>query len=289
MPASNRRRLPFVLARSLPRSAAFCRRAGRAARAVDGDDVQHPLRHRQGRREPLDARAARCSSTSFASRTRISSACRKRWRFKSTRSLPPFRGYAVVGVGRDDAARAGEYSAILFRKDRLRVAEAGTFWFSDTPSVHGVEVVGQQHYAHLHVDAVHRCRRARVLSLQPAPRSRVAAVARAAARRCCKQRIEHARVRPEPVIVTGDFNVGERNPALPRSSAAAESSGRVRRHVPRAALRCDVVGTFTGFKLDATTGRQDRLRARSARHRGDERGDRANQPQTTVTRRTTFP
>ena len=45
--------------------------------------------------------------------------------------------YAVVGVGRDDAARAGEFSAILFRKDRLRVAEAGTFWFSDTPSVPG--------------------------------------------------------------------------------------------------------------------------------------------------------
>src|SRR5215208_2142977 len=43
--------------------------------------------------------------------------------------------YAVVGVGRNDAARKGEYSAILFRKDRLQVASSGTFWFSDTPEV----------------------------------------------------------------------------------------------------------------------------------------------------------
>ena len=37
--------------------------------------------------------------------------------------------YAVIGVGRDDAAKAGEFSAILFKKDRFRVADAGTFWF----------------------------------------------------------------------------------------------------------------------------------------------------------------
>src|SRR3990170_6681927 len=29
-------------------------------------------------------------------------------------------GYAVVGVGRDDAGRAGEFSAILFRNGRFR-------------------------------------------------------------------------------------------------------------------------------------------------------------------------
>src|SRR5262245_21019071 len=29
-------------------------------------------------------------------------------------------GYAAVGVGRDDAARAGEFSAILFKRSRFR-------------------------------------------------------------------------------------------------------------------------------------------------------------------------
>ena len=45
------------------------------------------------------------------------------------------RDYAVVGVGRDDGKAAGEYSAILYRRDRFHVADAGTFWLSDTPSV----------------------------------------------------------------------------------------------------------------------------------------------------------
>ncbi len=42
-------------------------------------------------------------------------------------------GYAWVGVGRDDGARAGEYSALFFRSDRFRAIESGTFWLSDTP------------------------------------------------------------------------------------------------------------------------------------------------------------
>ena len=45
--------------------------------------------------------------------------------------------YAVVGVGRDDGKARGEFSAILFRRDRFRVADSGTFWFSDTPAVPG--------------------------------------------------------------------------------------------------------------------------------------------------------
>jgi len=43
--------------------------------------------------------------------------------------------YAVIGVGRDDGARKGEYAAVLFRRDRFQVSDAGTFWFSDTPTV----------------------------------------------------------------------------------------------------------------------------------------------------------
>src|SRR5690606_19489230 len=43
--------------------------------------------------------------------------------------------YAMLGVGRDDGKRAGEYTAILYRRDRLTVEDSGTFWFSDTPEV----------------------------------------------------------------------------------------------------------------------------------------------------------
>lgn len=41
--------------------------------------------------------------------------------------------YAWVGVGRDDGAGKGEYSAIFYLRGRFEPAESGTFWLSDTP------------------------------------------------------------------------------------------------------------------------------------------------------------
>lgn len=46
-------------------------------------------------------------------------------------------GYAYVGVGRDDGRTKGEYSAILYRKDKFSVIREGTFWLSPTPAVTG--------------------------------------------------------------------------------------------------------------------------------------------------------
>jgi endonuclease/exonuclease/phosphatase family metal-dependent hydrolase len=163
--------------------------------------------------------------------------------------------YAVVGVGRDDAARAGEYSAILFRKDRFRVAEAGTFWFSDTPSVPGSKSWGNNitrictwarfvdrdgrsfYHFNLHLDHESQPSRERSTEL-------------------LKQRIDARAVAKEPVVVTGDFNVGERNPALPvlvgrgpgDGTAAFLDTFRVRHPDDTA------VGTFTAFKYGATGG-----------------------------------
>lgn len=45
--------------------------------------------------------------------------------------------YAWVGVGRTDGKEAGEYSAILYRKDRFELLEDDTFWLSLTPEVPG--------------------------------------------------------------------------------------------------------------------------------------------------------
>ena len=48
-------------------------------------------------------------------------------------ALPAFRRF---GVGRD-ADGGGEQSAILYRADRLRVLDGGTFWLSPTPDAPG--------------------------------------------------------------------------------------------------------------------------------------------------------
>ena len=41
--------------------------------------------------------------------------------------------YGFVGAGRDDGQRKGEFSAILFRKDRFDVLAHGMWWLSPTP------------------------------------------------------------------------------------------------------------------------------------------------------------
>lgn len=49
-------------------------------------------------------------------------------------SLP---GYAWIGVGRDDGAEAGEYTAIFYKEDRFSLLDSDTFWLSKTPEVPG--------------------------------------------------------------------------------------------------------------------------------------------------------
>jgi endonuclease/exonuclease/phosphatase family metal-dependent hydrolase len=153
-------------------------------------------------------------------------------------------GYAVVGVGRDDGAEKGEYSAILFRTERFHVAEAGTFWFSDTPGVPGSSSWGNNitrisswarfidrdgrgfYHFNLHLDHQSQPSRERSTVL-------------------LRGRIDTRSV-PDPVIVTGDFNVGEGNPALATltgGGAPFVDTFRV--------LHPDVkdAGTFSNFKF----------------------------------------
>jgi endonuclease/exonuclease/phosphatase family metal-dependent hydrolase len=162
-------------------------------------------------------------------------------------------GYAVVGVGRDDAGRAGEFSAILFKQGRFRVAEAGTFWLSDTPEVPASKSWGN--------DITRICTWARLIDRdgrgfyhfnlhldhqsQPS-RERSAALLR--------QRIDARAFPTDPVVVTGDFNAGERNPAL--SSLVSKADPASPLVDTYRVLHPDetVVGTFTGFKPGNTAG-----------------------------------
>jgi endonuclease/exonuclease/phosphatase family metal-dependent hydrolase len=41
--------------------------------------------------------------------------------------------YNYVGVGRDDGDAAGEYTAIFYKSDKLKMVTGGTFWLSETP------------------------------------------------------------------------------------------------------------------------------------------------------------
>jgi endonuclease/exonuclease/phosphatase family metal-dependent hydrolase len=151
--------------------------------------------------------------------------------------------YAMLGVGRDDGKRAGEYTAILYRRDRLTVEDSGTFWFSDTPEVPGSTSWGNTitrictwarfrtasgapiYVYNLHLD--HRS--------QPSREKSVALL---------RQRIE-ARTPKAPFIVTGDFNAGESNPVI----AAMTAGGFVRDSFRVLHPDASPAGTFTSFRL----------------------------------------
>jgi endonuclease/exonuclease/phosphatase family metal-dependent hydrolase len=45
--------------------------------------------------------------------------------------------YSYIGVGRDDGKNSGEFSAVLFKKERFDVVEQNTFWLSESPDVPG--------------------------------------------------------------------------------------------------------------------------------------------------------
>lgn len=47
------------------------------------------------------------------------------------------KDYKSIGVGRDDGKKGGEYSAIFFKKGKLKKIRSGTFWLSETPEVPG--------------------------------------------------------------------------------------------------------------------------------------------------------
>lgn len=163
-------------------------------------------------------------------------------------------GYAVVGVGRDDGRARGEFSAILFRTSRLRVAESGTFWFSDTPAVPGSRHWGNnitristfarfidrdgRGFWHFNLHLDHQSQPSRLRSTE-----------------LLLQRITNRSIPAEPVVVTGDFNVGEDNPALhtlvgPPGGAPGAFVDTFRVRHPTA----QEVGTFSGFKYGSTTG-----------------------------------
>jgi endonuclease/exonuclease/phosphatase family metal-dependent hydrolase len=121
--------------------------------------------------------------------------------------------YAKIGVGRDDGDSLGEYSAILYKKDKLEIVDSGTFWFSDTPDVIAStnwgnditrictwglfkEMATQKlfYYYNLHLD--HRSQPSREKSAQ-----------------LLMQKIAH-RKEKVPFFISGDFNAGEDNPAI---------------------------------------------------------------------------
>lgn len=122
-------------------------------------------------------------------------------------------GYDEVGKARDDGAESGEYSGILYRSDRWRVLDNGTFWLSDTPAVPGstswgneiTRIVTWARFVDEKTGLTVRVFNTHFDHLSQPSREKSAELL---ARRIADQASN------EPLIVTGDFNAGETNAAI---------------------------------------------------------------------------
>jgi endonuclease/exonuclease/phosphatase family metal-dependent hydrolase len=179
------------------------------------------------------------------------------FRFQVDEILAAVPAYAVVGVARDDGRASGEASCILYRRDRFHVAEAGTFWFSDTPDVAGTRTWGNR-YNRISSWARFIDRDGSAFYMYNLHLDHEVQVSRERSTDLLLARIRTRSQPTEPVIVTGDFNAGEGNPALHRLTgvpgvttalpAAFVDTFRVLHPTEK------VVGTFTGFKFGAIEG-----------------------------------
>ena len=124
--------------------------------------------------------------------------------------------YSEYGVGRDDGKSRGEHCTILYLKKRFSLdkSDCGTFWFSDTPEKIAskswgneiprictwVRLIEKKTNKGFYVYNVHYDHRS-----QPS---------RLGASKLIIEKISKRKQSNEPIILMGDFNAAENNPAI---------------------------------------------------------------------------
>ena len=155
--------------------------------------------------------------------------------------------YDFIGVGRDDGKEAGEYAAIFYKKDNLKLLHNGNFWLNETPDTPKLgwdaacirictwgefeqKATGLRFFHfNLHMD-------------------HVGIVARREAAKLIVAKIREI-AKGAPVVVTGDFNVDQNNDIF----KIFTSSGILKDSYPAARLRFATNGTFNAFNTDLWT------------------------------------
>ena len=124
--------------------------------------------------------------------------------------------YSEYGVGRDDGKSRGEHCTILYLKKRFSLdkSDCGTFWFSDTP-----EKVASKSWGN---EIPRICTWARFIEKKTDKGFYVYNVhydhrsqpSRLGASELIIQRISKRKRSNDPIILMGDFNASENNPAI---------------------------------------------------------------------------
>lgn len=165
-----------------------------------------------------------------------------------------FPSHVVLGVGREDGRSAGEFAALLVDTARFDVLRWGTFWLSDTPDVPGSMHWGNRitritTWARLTDRVV-----GDTLRVYNAHWDHESQHSRERAADQLLARLSSDDVLTDCVLVLGDFNADEENPAL-RRLVASENGLRDSYRV----LHPDAtsVGTFHGFRGEVSGAKID--------------------------------
>lgn len=166
------------------------------------------------------------------------------------------REFQELGVGRDDGGTRGEYAALLVDTLRFEVLASGTFWLSDTPDVPGSMHWGNRitritTWARLSDRAT-----GDTVRVYNAHWDHESQPARERSASLLLDRVARDGAPTDRVIVVGDFNADETNPAfraLLATGTGLQDSYRVRH--PEATL----VGTYHAFLGDSTGGKIDAI------------------------------
>ena len=161
--------------------------------------------------------------------------------------------YDYIGVGRDDGKKKGEYAAIFYDKQKLRIMDNGHFWLSPTPDkpslgwdaacirictwgqFEDVTTGLRFYFYNLHMD-------------------HVGVVARREAAKLVMERISQRA--DAPVVLTGDFNVDQNDEIY----SIFTQSGRLLDSYTAARLRFAENGTFNAYHQERkTTSRIDHV------------------------------
>ncbi len=170
-------------------------------------------------------------------------------RFQLDELTSAFPEYAEIGVGRDDGGTGGEYAAILFRSARFQAAEQGTFWFSDSPEKPGSVGWGARLPRICTWVRLLERSSGRALYVYNVHWDHESQESREKSARLLVSRIGQ-RSSPNPVVVTGDFNAGEDNPAMLFLTGRVDVSPVPRLRDSYRVLWPDAtdVGTFNEFR-----------------------------------------
>jgi len=157
--------------------------------------------------------------------------------------------YNFVGVGRDDGKDKGEYSAIFYKKSKLKVVQSSTFWLSQTP-----EKVS------MGWDAV--CNRVCTYALFQDKKTEekfwvfnthfdhVGKEARKKSAVLILEKIKSLNTKNYPVFLTGDFNMEPSHESVTRIKQTLKDAKEITE------LDFGPEGTFNGFHFDQPVTRR---------------------------------